>query len=288
MKKIVVLGKNGQVASALKKTQSAYLDVVYIGRDEADFENKNQVLDRLQNLQPQIIINAVAYTAVDKAEEEKLKCYKINTETPGYISKWCQKNKAIFIQYSTDYVFDGQKEGLYNEVDLTNPLSVYGKSKRDAEALILQENPSSYIFRTSWVYDESGKNFLNTMIKLADKDELKIVTDQTGSPTYALDIASATWRILKSDKFGLSFGIYHMVSQGRTTWINFAEEIFEQIADRYPKTPKLSPILTKEYQTAAQRPLNSQLDTTKLYETFGVQLPYWKDSLKVCLKNKFF
>ncbi len=129
MKKIVVLGKSGQVASALKRTQPQTLDVTFLDREEADFENKGQVLDKLQRIQPQIVINAVAYTAVDKAEEEKLKCYKINTETPGYLSTWCRKNNAVFVHYSTDYVFDGKKKDAYVETDVTDPLGVYVKAK---------------------------------------------------------------------------------------------------------------------------------------------------------------
>lgn len=282
MNRVVIFGKNGQIASSLQKTEPNFFQTTYFGHDEAPFDQKEKILNILQDLKPQIVINASAYTSVDLAETDKLSCYRINCETPAFIAKWSHTNAARFVQYSTDYVFDGTKREPYLEDDETHPINIYGKSKRDMENIILKESPNAYIFRTSWVYNENGKNFLNTMIRLKDKDTLSIVTDQIGVPSYAFDVASATWNILTHSRMQEYAGIYHIANEGVTTWFDFAKEIFGYLDQK----PELKAVLTADFKTVAARPLYSKLSTDKLFKDFGVRLPFWKDSLKVCMKNK--
>jgi dTDP-4-dehydrorhamnose reductase len=283
MTSVLVFGESGQIGKALRAAQPLNMRVQYKSKSEANFENLDSVLNCLQSEKPNIVINCVGYTAVDKAEDDKLKCYKINTEIPGYIAKWCRLNHSTLVHFSTDYVFDGKKTSPYLEEDEAHPLSVYGRSKRDSENLILSENPESYIIRTSWVYSEEGPNFVNTMLKLQDRTEIKVVNDQTGSPTYALDLAQAIWALISHKNFKSSYGIYHCSGAGQMTWYEFAKAIFEF---KKGQSPQLVPISTSEYGAKAQRPLFSKLDTTKIESVFGVVLPQWQDSLKMCLEKK--
>lgn len=283
MTSVLVFGESGQMGKALRKSQPSNLQARYISKSEADFENVESVLNCLQSHKPNIVINCVGYTAVDKAEDDKLKCYKINTETPGYLAKWCRLNHATLIHFSTDYVFDGRKTSPYLEEDEAYPLSVYGRSKRDSENLILSENPESYIIRTSWVYSEDGHNFVNTMLKLKDKSELKVVNDQIGSPTYALDLAHVVWTLINHKNFKSSYGVYHCSGAGQITWYEFAKMIFEFTQGQ---SPHVIPISTSEYGAKANRPLFSKLNTSKIESVFGIKLPNWLDSLKICLKEK--
>jgi len=280
--KIVVLGTNGQLACSLKKTQPSDLDVTYLSRREAPFENFKAIEQQLEDLKPTHVINTVAYTKVDLAEAERDLCFLINAETPAQIAQWCDKNGAIFFHYSTDYVFNGENEVPWDEADKPSPLNTYGASKFRSEEQILSY-PTSYVFRTSWVYSEFGQNFVKTMIRFfQERDELNIVSDQIGAPNYAPDLAVATWKVLKASP---KPGLYHMSSSRFCSWYEFAlkiEKYCKELGETF-QIKKIKPIPSKEYKTAAQRPYNSRLSSSKLSEVFGIQLPDWEISLKKCI-----
>lgn len=282
--KIVVLGSSGQLACSLKKTQNKNLDVVYLSHKEAPFENFEQIKTQLEKIRPSHVINAVAYTKVDLAESEKDLCFLINSETPAKIAKWCNENGAVFFHYSTDYVFNGENEVAWVEDSTPNPLNIYGKSKLNSEKEVLAFK-TSYVFRTSWVYSEYGQNFVKTMIRLfQEREELAIVSDQIGAPNYAPDLARATWDILIK---AAQPGLYHMSSSSFCSWYEFAMKIEEYSRELGLKfqIKRISPISTKDYKTAAQRPLNSRLNSVKMHKTFGIQLPAWETSLKICVSE---
>lgn len=282
--KIVVLGDNGQLARSLKKTQKNNFDVTYLSHGEAPFENFEVVKSKLVSLKPTYVINAVAYTKVDLAEAERDLCYLINYETPVKIAKWCKENQCVFIHFSTDYVFNGENEVAWNENDSTEPLNVYGMSKMRSEKEIIALG-NSYIFRTSWVYSEFGQNFVKTMLNLfQSREELNIVSDQIGAPNYATDLASSVWEVLdKKPKLGL----YHLSAPNFCSWYEFSLKIneFAKELGFSSKIKRINPILSKDYKAQALRPLNSRLDSTKIYNEIGLRLPEWQVSLKKCLEE---
>lgn len=306
LKPLLIFGKNGQVAQALAQVLSSdkYSNkfwqgpIYFLGSDQANFLNPNQVLAQLQELKPSIVINASAYTAVDKAETETQQALQINAVTPGEIAKWCRAHQSILVHYSTDYVFssvNGSTTPL-TETDPTGPSSYYGQSKLNGEQLIQASGCQYFIFRTSWVYSYVGANFVKTMLRLgADRQELKVVSDQWGSPTYAMDIADATIKILNQIKNQekLPTGIYHLSGSGYTNWHLFAEKIFqtakalgyENALGKDLAIKKVLPIPTSEYPTPATRPLNSRMSNEKLKTVFQVVLPKWEDSLQVCIEE---
>ncbi len=285
-KKIVVFGAHGQVGSALLARLGTR--AVPMSEKDADFLKPESLTSALTRIQPDAIINAAAYTAVDKAESEPELAYKINAQAPGAIARYAAENRVTLVHYSTDYVFDGSGVKPRTEDEPAGPLNVYGKTKLEGEQAVLATAAHAYIFRLSWVYDERGKNFLNTMLRLgAEREELKIVADQIGAPTYAGDIAEYTLKALENT--GALSGVYHLVNRGETSWYDFAKAIFDE-AKRYhhPLTLKaVHPILTKDYPTPALRPKNSRLNTDKFCATFSVTLPHWKDALARCMKHKF-
>jgi dTDP-4-dehydrorhamnose reductase len=282
--KIVVLGSSGQLACSLKKTQRESFDVTYLSRDIAPFEDFGKIQKQLEIIRPTHVINTVAYTKVDLAETEKDICFQINSDTPSKIAKWCLENESLFFHYSTDYVFDGNKSEPWNENDKPHPINIYGKSKLASEEAILKLD-NSYVFRTSWIYSEFGKNFVKTMISLMqEKEELSVVTDQIGGPNYGADLANATWNILSQST---NPGLYHMSSQNFCSWYEFAVKIQKNLTEFGLKTKirKINPINSKDYKTPADRPLNSRLDSHRLKNTFGIELPNWEISLKTCMKE---
>jgi dTDP-4-dehydrorhamnose reductase len=276
MKKTLIFGTNGQVARALIKRLP---DAIAVGLPEIDFLKPETILAALDKHQPEIIINAVAYTAVDKAESEELPALQINALTPGLIGDWAAKHKALLIHYSTDYVFDGSGTKPWKEMDNTGPLSAYGRSKLLGEKEITRSGCHHFIFRLCWVYDETGKNFVNTMLRLGkERESLNVVADQFGAPTYAGDIAEATMKAIAQPK--AKSGIYHFCNSSETSWAGFAEAIFKQA--NLPT--KVNHITTAEYPTPAKRPANSRLDTTKFRASFGWDtIPSWQDGLKRCM-----
>lgn len=285
----LILGAQGQVGRALA-TQLNSPNLILGTRGHADLANPQACLKWIQSIRPTLIFNAAAYTQVDQAEKDSDLAYRINSETPGLIAKWCAQNDVPFIHFSTDYVFSGEGSSAWKETDPIAPLNTYGKSKAEGEQKIAQSGSDFLIFRTSWVYDAYGKNFLKTMLRLGqEKEQLKIVNDQVGAPTYAPDLAEMTIQAVEKALTLPIFpsGIYHLSHQGETTWYEFAKAIFDSATKRgIPlKVQSVLPILSSEYPTPAVRPKNSRLNTDKAFFTFGIRLPHWKDGLIKCMQE---
>ena len=287
MMRILVTGKNGQLGKSIHKlvTNTEQTDdFVFVGREELDMSNENNIARYFENNIFDIIINCAAYTAVDKAEEEKDIANQVNHLAVEQITQIAKKQQAKLIHISTDYVFDGESDKPYIETDETNPINVYGRTKLAGEKVIQEFMPiDAIIIRTSWVYSEFDNNFVKTMLKLGkERDELNIVSDQIGSPTYATDLAEAILTIVHKknyqDKESLT-EIYHYSNEGEISWYEFAKEIFE-LADIQCSA---SPIITEQYPTPAKRPKNTSMDKNKIMQTFNVNPVSWKDSLEKCL-----
>ena len=248
-------------------------------------------MDFIRQLKPDLIVNAGAYTAVDKAETEQALAHQVNAIAPGVLAKLAKELDIPLIHYSTDYVFDGHKVGAWNEQDKPAPLNYYGQSKLEGEQAVSDTGCKYLIFRVSWVYDRRGKNFVNTMLRLAkEKDELNIVDDQVGAPTWSRHIADATAQIILQSKLIPDFwerhsGIFHMSAAGKTSWKEFADKIFELAAHEGMRVPVVHAIPTSAYPTKAERLLNSCMDNSKLVNTFGVQLPDWQLSLQWVMRT---
>ncbi len=284
--RILVLGRHGQVGTALTQSLQGLGELITLDRAQLDLSNPDAIRTVLRELQPQMIINAAAYTAVDAAELDAATAFQINAEAPRVIAEESERLGATLIHYSTDYVFDGGKQGAWMEDDATAPLSVYGRSKLAGEHAITDVGGTHLILRTSWVYGLHSKNFLLTMLKLAEtRDELAIVDDQIGAPTWAVTIADATAAIIRDagepSQLAALSGIYHLCAGGHTSWFGFAQAIFAHASVQ--RQPKLRPITTAEYPTPAKRPSNSMLNTDKFRHTFG-DLPAWDDALQTCMQ----
>ena len=285
--KILVTGRNGQVGSELPQALAGLGEVVVLDRTRMDLSSADSVRDAIRSEHPSLIINAAAYTAVDLAESEQELAHAINAQAPGVMAEEAKKLGAALIHYSTDYVYDGSKQDPWIETDATGPLSVYGQSKLAGEQAIAAVGIPHLILRTSWVYGLTGKNFLLTMLRLAQsRSELSIVSDQIGAPTWSRTIAEATTAILKKSGSaeGLSelSGVYHLCAGGQTSWYGFAEKIFSH--PLVEKKPALRAITTAEYPTPARRPKNSVMNTDKFVQNFG-KLPAWDDALADCLSR---
>jgi dTDP-4-dehydrorhamnose reductase len=295
--KILLIGVTGQVGHHLKPILEARgWEVVAPTRETLDLSDPDSIVRTIQEIKPQLIINPAAYTAVDKAESEPELAMAINGIAPGIFAEQAKKLGVPLIHYSTDYVFDGSKRDQngamapYTEEDIPNPINVYGKTKLAGEQAIQASGCQYLILRTSWVYSMQGKNFLLTMLRLAkERDELKIVDDQWGAPTWAGWIAQATIKILDENQNSQSKtqGLFNFVNSGVTTWRGFAEEIFAQAKQLGLLTtiPVVSGIASLEYPTPAKRPANSLLVTQKVFQTFNISLPDWQISLKACITN---
>lgn len=290
-KKLLLTGVNGQVGHALNAVLSAY-EVIGLSRDALNLQDAQQIDEVVTTVKPDLIINPAAYTAVDRAESEKELAFKINAEAPAAIAKAAEKVGAALIHFSTDYVYDGDKASAYIEADAVNPKGVYGASKLAGEQAIIDAAIPHLIFRTSWVYGDYGKNFLKTILHLAqERETLRIVADQFGAPTSSLSIADAVLAIIqKWDPENLqTSGVYHMTNAGRTSWHGFAAA-FLSIYEKQHMQPalkldlaNLQAIPASEYPTPAARPKNSCLDNQKLQDVFGVRLPTWQDALQVVM-----
>ena len=250
--------------------------------DLADFDGLTQALNRIA---PDVIINAAAYTAVDRAEDEPDVAQRINGDALGVLGAWAQRHGAHVVHYSTDYVFDGSATRPYRETDATHPVSVYGRSKLAGEIALRDSGARHLIFRTAWVYAARGNNFLRTMLRLgAERDELRVVDDQNGAPTPARLIAEVTAQAIAQwgdDEAATRDGVYHLVTSGQTSWCGFARAIFEraQRAGLIERAPTVHAIGTADYPTKAKRPAYSVLDTAKLHDAFGIDLPDWQAGL---------
>lgn len=284
---VLVTGGNGQLGSELKRASENHdhtLHFYFTDVAELDITNLLAVEDFIEKNQIKYIINCAAYTAVDKAEDDVELCYKINRDAVRNLGLAANKYGAKVIHVSTDYVFDGTKTTPYVETDSVCPDSVYGKSKVEGEAALLEVCPNSVIVRTAWLYSIFGNNFVKTMIKLGkERDALNVVADQTGTPTNAADLAKA---ILKIIDFSIANqfepGIYHYSNQGVTTWYDFTVLIHKLAGIT---TCKVTPITTDQYPTRARRPQYSVLDKTKIKSTFGLDVPNWEDSLRICISE---
>ena len=290
MKSILVIGKNGQVGSALSEALRPLGHVTAVGRAEMDLTNPDAIRSVIRAAKPDIIVNAAAYTAVDKAESEPELAMQVNAIAPGIMAEEVLRLGALLVHYSTDYVFDGAKPAAYTESDIPSPLNVYGRTKLAGEQAIQATGAAHYILRTSWVYAAEGANFLNTILRLArERPELRIVDDQTGAPTWARAIADLTAQILaKALRSGdPSYGLYHLTASGAVTWFGFAQAILAA-AQKTPgfTAPRLTPITTAEYPLPARRPVNSRLDSTRLSKTFGIQPATWQEMLAQCMREK--
>jgi dTDP-4-dehydrorhamnose reductase len=277
MIKALVTGGNGQLAQSLKDVVNHQdeLDVDFQDLPDLDITNKQQLESYFSNNELDYCINCAAYTAVDLAEEQSDLAYAVNAEGPKYLAEVCQKHQVTLIHISTDFVFDGQKRIPYLETDAPNPLSVYGASKLQGERSIQETTEAYFIVRTSWLYSEYGKNFIKTMLSLSETlNEISVVSDQIGSPTYTGDLAEVLIQIVLSSS--TNYGVYHYSNSGTISWYDFAVEIFKQ----FGKTIEVKPIKTKDYPTAAKRPKYSVLDTTKIKNNFDYTINDWQRSLK--------
>ncbi|WP_318469397.1 dTDP-4-dehydrorhamnose reductase [Photobacterium leiognathi] len=288
--KVLITGSNGQVGSCLvKQLQTCQnTEILAVDRNELDITSRFDVLETVNEFKPHIIINAAAHTAVDKAETEVDLSYAINRDGPLYLAQAAESIGAALLHISTDYVFAGNKEGIYSETDTVNPQGVYGTSKLAGEKAVLEVCSRTVILRTAWVFGEEGNNFVKTMLRLAEqRDELGIVADQFGGPTYADDIAAALITIandimMQGNDFDHSqYGIYHFSGLPHTSWCGFAQTIFEKAVEQkvLDKAPLVKGINTEDYPTPAKRPANSKLDTQKITEIFGIQASDWQRAL---------
>jgi dTDP-4-dehydrorhamnose reductase len=289
---VIVVGASGQVGRALVSLLSAR--GVGLSRPCADLEHPEELLvileEQLAHHKVRAVVNAAAYTQVDKAEEERDTAMRINGEAPALLARWCAAHDIPFVHYSTDYVFPGTGTQPWTEDDNTSPLNVYGESKLAGEQGIAAAGGQYLVFRTSWVYDAVGKNFLNTMLRLGrERDKLSIVADQHGAPTYAPQLAQATLEALDRAQFEetLPRGIYHLCNGGETTWHGFAQSIFDAARSRGwdLKVQNVEAVPSTAYPTPAKRPLNSRLSNEKASRVLATQLPHWRDGLDACLNQ---
>ena len=287
-KNILIVGAGGQVGFELSTAETPH-QLISLTRKELDITNLDDVIKSVQEHQPDVIINAAAYTAVDKAEAEKEKAFAINRDAVKNLALACAGNSIPLLHISTDYVFNGEKSSAYKESDAISPIGVYGQSKAEGEEGIRKSLDQHIILRTSWVFSATGNNFVKTMLNLGrERDKLSIVADQKGCPTSARSIAEVLLQIADQHLSGkqIRWGTYHFSNKPATTWYEFAQQIFEQsTALNNSPIPKLSAISTSEYPTAAKRPLNSMLDCQNLEKIYGVEIQSWRDELKLVLKQ---
>jgi dTDP-4-dehydrorhamnose reductase len=289
--RLAVIGSQGQVARALAETGPVLdLEIIHLGRPHLDLAAPATVQPALEAAAPDIVVNAAAYTAVDQAEREPDIAAAVNGVGAGSVAEACRALGVPIIHLSTDYVFDGDKKSPYVEEDLVAPASVYGASKLAGEKAVAAATNDYLILRTAWVYAPYGKNFVRTMLALAEtRKEVRVVADQIGCPTYAPDIAMSIVRIARNllgNPSNLQLrGVFHLTGSGETSWAGFASAIFAFLAARGLPEPELTPIASTEYPTTARRPANSRLNCAKLARVYGIELPSWRDSLGICLER---
>ena len=285
---ILLTGKNGQVGFELARTLGSLGTVHAHDRMTLDLANPDALRAACRTLKPDLIVNAAAYTAVDKAESEPQLAHAINAHAPGVLAEEAKRLDAVLVHYSTDYVFVGKKRTPYVETDAVNPVNEYGRSKLAGERAIGAVGCKHLIFRTSWVYGPRGKNFLLTMLALAKtRDEIRVVDDQHGAPTTSRFLAESTLHALHAiPPSGVASGLYHLAASGDATWFEFAHAIFSRIAARLPaKRPTLVAIPTSAYPTPARRPAFSLLATGRMQATFGFEAPSWESLLSACVNE---
>jgi dTDP-4-dehydrorhamnose reductase len=286
MMRIAVAGSKGQVASSLIERAGSELDIIALGRPAFDLEDRQTVLAGILAARPDVVVNAAAYTAVDKAETQEAVATRVNGEGAGHLAEAAARLGVPLLHLSTDYVFDGALQRPYREDDPTGPAGAYGHSKLIGERRVAERCPDGVILRTAWVYSPFGANFVRTMLRLNEtRDEVSVVDDQRGNPTSALDIADALIAVaarVRDDSSAHLRGIFHMSGSGDATWADFAEAVFREAAARGRRLTRVKRITTAEFPTPARRPANSRLDNEKLRRVYGLRLPDWRESLAVC------
>ncbi len=284
---ILLTGKNGQVGWELKRSLALLGNVVAVDIQDCDLCNTDDIRNLVRRVNPTLIVNPAAYTAVDKAESEQTLAHAVNAVAPGVLAEEAKKIGAPIIHYSTDYVFDGTKKEPYNETDEPNPTTVYGKTKRDGEKAVEASGARHVILRLAWVYGMRGNNFVLTMLRLAkEKKEIRVVEDQVGSPSWSRMIAEATALIANEflNSQDTKNSVFHLPSGDSTSWYNFAKAIFSLGEHRFfANKPKVVPISTSEYPTPAPRPAYSVLQGDKVKDVFGISMPSWQDQLELSM-----
>ncbi|MFZ1813279.1 MAG: dTDP-4-dehydrorhamnose reductase [Rhizobiaceae bacterium] len=289
--RILVAGRTGQLARALcEVAATAEAEIHCLGRDEMDIADRAAIQNAFERYRPDLLVNAAAYTAVDRAESEAQEAFRINEQGAEKLASATHAAGIPIIHVSTDYVFNGKGNRPYREDDPTDPLNVYGRSKLAGEICVKEANPHHVIMRTSWVYSTWGANFLLTMLRLArERDRLSIVDDQYGTPTFAPDIADAIVRIARRMATGPAseelYGVFNFTNQGTTNWFGFAEAIFALAGKKGMKVPELSAIPTSQYPTPAQRPKYSVLDTERIAGVYAIRPRPWQDALAECMEK---
>jgi dTDP-4-dehydrorhamnose reductase len=292
--KLLLTGKNGQVGFELQRSLAPLGEIVAVDLAECDLSSPEAIRQLVRDTRPDVIVNPAAYTAVDKAETDCEAAFAVNAVAPGIFGEEAARLGAFLIHYSTDYVFDGTKQGAYTEEDATNPQSVYGRTKRDGELALQATNPRHLILRTSWVVGAHGGNFAKTMLKLAaERDSLSVVADQWGAPTSAALLADFAAQLVRQwqreGDVSFPYGTYHAVAGGETNWCDYARFVIGE-AIKAGKPMKILPdaikaITTADYPTPAKRPANSRLDTSKFRQTFNLELPHWQTGLHHILQQ---
>ena len=292
--RLLVTGGNGQVGWELRRSLAAVGDVIALDRKACDLSRPHDLTDLIGKIEPDVIVNAAAYTSVDQAEEEEELATLVNGAAVGVLATAARKRGALLIHYSTDYVFDGTKDSAYTEDDPPNPINAYGRSKLAGERAMIQSAGDYLILRTSWVFAARGRNFLQTILRLArERDELSIVADQIGAPTWARNIADATAVIVQRayrerGEGEFASGILNLTAAGATSWCGFAKAILDQAMGRegvQRNRPKINPIASSEYLRPAARPKNSRLAGERLLGRFGIALPKWQQALTLCMQD---
>jgi len=283
---ILLLGKNGQVGWELRRTLAHVGQVTAMDYPEVDFTNAEALTNLVLDLKPAMVINAAAYTAVDRSENESELAYKINATAPGLLAEAAKRVNAWMVHFSTDYVFGGDQQTAYVETDTPNPLGVYGKSKLAGDQAVQASGAKHLIFRLCWVYGARGQNFMLTMQRLArEREVLKVVSDQFGSPTWSRSIAeavsTASHRVLTDPAMAAASGVYHTACTGHTSWHGFAQKIVDLMPETGRKAREVIPITTAEYPTPARRPARSIMDCSKLAQVFNIRLPDWEHALRL-------
>ncbi len=282
---VLVFGSNGQLASSLKSTRFAR-GATYLGSDRVDFNDDGSIESALETYRPRLVVNASAYTKVDAAESDRQACERVNAGSLARIGRWAKANDASVVHFSTDYVFPGTGTDPWTEDHEPKPVNFYGETKLRGEVLLRESGCHAVTFRTSWVFSEHGNNFVKTMLRLGkSNEELKVVSDQIGNPTYASDIAAFLDRTISKIESREVSGTYHLSNAGPTSWHEFATYIFRRAAELgHPlKIKSVAPIPSSQYPTPARRPLNGSLCLERTKRTFGDGLPHWKDAVDRCL-----
>jgi dTDP-4-dehydrorhamnose reductase len=291
--RILLTGASGQIGWELRRTLAPLGDVVAPGRDALDLLRPDTLRDAVRHIRPAVVVNAAAHTAVDAAESEPGAAHAANAVAPGVLAEEAARTGALLVHYSTDYVFDGSSARPYVETDATGPLGIYGRTKLDGERAVQAAGGALLVLRTAWIYGVRGRNFLRTMLRLAaERDELRVVDDQHGAPTWSRMVAQATAAVLARCVVDSGFrlpegtgGIYHLAAAGETTWCGFAQEIVASMSQHGARAPRVVAIPTAEYPTPAIRPARSVLDCGRLARDFGVALPPWNEQLALCLQE---